>query len=72
MLQHFQFHPLYKDKRIPGWTFSFYFYGKKFEGIYHQDGKIEYTSDKPDTENANGLEKQIHDLMLFHVYDEQR
>lgn len=72
MLQHFQFNPMYKDKRIPGWTFSFYFKGKRIEGIYHQNGKIEWTSEKPDIKYENGLQKQVHDLMLFHVYDQER
>ncbi|RST75152.1 hypothetical protein D4T97_007790 [Siminovitchia acidinfaciens] len=71
MLQHFQYHPLYKDKRIPGWTFSFYFSGKRLEGIYHQDGKIDWTSEAPDTSHENNLKRQLHDLMLYHVYDQR-
>lgn len=72
MLQHFQYKPLYKDERIPGWTFSFYFSGKRIEGNYQQDGTIVWTSGKPDREHENALKKQVHDLMLFHVYDQQR
>ncbi|HBZ10096.1 MAG TPA: hypothetical protein DEO65_09500 [Bacillus bacterium] len=72
MLQHFQYQPLYRDERIPGWTFSFYFSGIRMNGIYQQDGKIEWTSGKPDREIENILEKQVHDLMIFHVYDLKR
>ncbi|MFD1707313.1 YheE family protein [Siminovitchia sediminis] len=72
MLQHFQYQPLYQDRRIPGWTFSFYFSGKRFEGIYHQDGTIEWLSDTPNVKDDSHLQKEIHDLMLYHVYDSER
>lgn len=71
MLQHFQYRPLYRDERIPGWNISFYFSGKRYEGIYRQDGKIDWLSGTPDARNLVNLEKQIHDLMLYHVYDQR-
>ncbi|MBT2691113.1 YheE family protein [Bacillus sp. ISL-47] len=69
MLTHFQFKPLYENKQLPGWTFSFYFQKQKIAGIYHPDGKIEWTSGKPGSQ-AEDLKSQIHELMLFHVYDQ--
>lgn len=54
---------------MPGWHFSFYFQKLKYAGIYHQNGEIEWTSSMPSEEIAEALKTQIHELMLFHVYD---
>ncbi|HEY4553837.1 MAG TPA: YheE family protein [Bacillaceae bacterium] len=72
MLQHFQYQSLYEDKRLPGWKFSFYHNGSRFEGLYHASGKIEWSSQAPEGAVEPVLQKQIHDLMLYHVYDQQR
>ncbi|WP_075981549.1 YheE family protein [Bacillus massilinigeriensis] len=69
MLTHFQFKPLFEHKQIPGWSFSFYYQKQKINGIYHQNGSIEWTSIKPAEEDEKKLIEQIHELMLFHVYD---
>lgn len=69
-MQHFQFQPHYADARIPGWKFSFYSAKRLYTGIYHSDGKVSWTGDPP--EDCTNLEKQVHDLMIFHVYDHQR
>ncbi len=69
MIQHFQYQSLYKNNKLPGWSFSFYFEKCKFEGIYHRDGKIEWTTELPPAADLQLIEKQIHELMLFHVYD---
>ncbi|MBW8349626.1 YheE family protein [Bacillus sp. IITD106] len=72
MLQHFQIQSLYKEKKLPGWLFSFYFGQQKFKGIYHPDGTIEWQSKSPEGKHLSVLEKQIHDLMIYHIYDHQR
>lgn len=69
MLTHFQFKPLYKNTDIPGWEFSFFFKKLKRTGRYLQDGKIEWGLNAPDGDERTGLEQQVHELMLFHVYD---
>ncbi|MBP2241048.1 hypothetical protein J2Z40_001610 [Cytobacillus eiseniae] len=69
MLTHFQYKKLYENTQIPGWNFSFYFKKQKFNGIYHQNGKIEWTSSTPNAEDEVKVIEQIHELMLFHVYD---
>ena len=69
MLTHFQYHSLYKNTDIPGWHISFYYKRQKYNGIYHQVGKIEWKDSQPTTEDLRKLESQIHELMLFHVYD---
>lgn len=68
MILHFQYKPLY-HKKLPGWKFSFYYKSKKIEGIYNQNGKIEWLLGRPDEQIEEDLKKQIHELMLFHVYD---
>lgn len=72
MLQHFQFKSLYADERLPGWTISFYFSGHKYEAVYHPDGEIEWHSQAPAKNDATKIQNQIHELMLYHVYNEQR
>ncbi|MCJ8005890.1 YheE family protein [Lederbergia wuyishanensis] len=72
MLQHFQLRPLYDETKLPGWNFSFYFHQQKYTGIYHPNGNIEWKSISPDEHHLLALEKQIHDLMIFHIYDNQR
>ncbi|MGZ4162163.1 MAG: YheE family protein [Neobacillus sp.] len=69
MLLHFQIKPLYSNKNIPGWNFSFYYKKKRFSGIYHQTGKIEWTANTPEQEDIDALTSQIHELMLYHVYE---
>ncbi|MCM3586040.1 YheE family protein [Mesobacillus maritimus] len=69
MFTHFQIKPLYENTDIPGWRFSFYYLKQKYSGIYHQNGQIEWKDIQPTDEQQQKLESQIHELMLFHVYD---
>lgn len=69
MISHFQFKSIYENQQLPGWTFSFYFQKQKFTGVYHPNGSIEWTSVVPQQENEANLKEQIHELMLFHVYE---
>ncbi|TMU88210.1 hypothetical protein FGG79_08960 [Bacillus sp. BHET2] len=69
MIQHFQFKNMFENKQLPGWTFSFFFNGVKYTGNYHKDGRIEWTGATPPEEKEDTLKKQLHELMLFHVYE---
>ncbi|BCB02905.1 YheE family protein [Bacillus sp. KH172YL63] len=69
MIQHFQFKNMFENTQLPGWTFSFYFGGTKYAGNYHKDGRIEWTGPVPAEEKEESLKKQLHELMLFHVYE---
>ncbi|MFE8700186.1 YheE family protein [Cytobacillus sp. FJAT-54145] len=69
MLTHFQFKPLFENKQMPGWRISFYFRKQKYNGIYHPDGKIEWTSEAPPSHDVEAIIDNIHALMNFHVYD---
>ncbi|KUP07922.1 hypothetical protein Q75_03965 [Bacillus coahuilensis p1.1.43] len=69
MIQHFQFKSMFKNSSIPGWTFSFYYNQQKYTGDYLKDGSIHWEAPLPSQEEEGQLKKQIHELMLFHVYD---
>ncbi len=58
---------MFPNKNLPGWTFSFYHSGMRYDGNYHKNGEIEWTGHIPPAEED--LKKQIHELMLFHVYE---
>ncbi|TFD97674.1 DUF5342 family protein [Jeotgalibacillus sp. R-1-5s-1] len=66
MIQHFQYKKMYESD-LPGWTFSFTYQGEQIRGIYHKNGQIEWSTPSP-VKDPDKVEKQIHDLMLFHVY----
>ncbi|MED1202411.1 DUF5342 family protein [Heyndrickxia acidicola] len=68
MIQHFQFQSLYSNKQLPGWSFSFIYKRKKYTGLYHPDGNIEWNQEEA-IPNEEQLKEQIHALMLYHVYD---
>jgi hypothetical protein len=69
MLTHFQYKPLYENADIPGWHFSFYYLKQKYNGVYNPNGQIEWSTTKPNEQDQKKLESQIHELMLYHVYD---
>lgn len=69
MISHFQFKSIYQHQQLPGWTFSFYYQKQKFSGIYHQNGEIEWTGPNPKQDEEEKLKVQIHELMLYHVYE---
>lgn len=69
MLQHFQYKPLYKDKNLPGWKFYFYYKKQRLSGNYLKDGAIEWLPVAPGEADRKQLEQQVHELMLYHVYD---
>lgn len=68
MISHFQWKPLFKSKKIPGWTISFYHNGMKYHGTYNKDGSIEWNGASPSTDSIEDIKAQIHELMLYHVY----
>jgi hypothetical protein len=69
LITHFQYKPLFENKDMPGWHVSFYFQKLKYTGIYHPNGDIEWTSNIPSADSEKAMKAQIHELMLFHVYD---
>ena len=69
MIQHFSFKPLYENTQLPGWALTFFYKQKRYQAEYKKDGTITFISDAPSQEQLADVEKMIHELMLFHVYD---
>ena len=69
MIQHFSFKPLYENTQLPGWALTFFYKQKRYQAEYKKDGTITYMGDAPAQSHVADVEKMIHELMLFHVYD---
>lgn len=69
MIQHFSFKPLYENAQLPGWALTFFYKQKRYQAEYKKDGTITFIGDAPLQEQLADVEKMIHELMLFHVYD---
>ncbi|MEC1667494.1 YheE family protein [Bacillus mojavensis] len=69
MISHFSWKPLFQKEKLPGWTISFYFKGTHYEGIYHKNGEIEWGGLFPARADEPALKNEVHELMLFHIYD---
>ena len=69
MIQHFSFKPLYENTQLPGWALSFFYKQVRYNAEYKKDGGILFLGEKPPVEELPKIEKMIHELMLFHVYD---
>ena len=69
MIQHFNFKPLFENNLLPGWAISFYYKQQLYKAEYKKDGKIVWIGEKPSDSDLATVEKMIHELMLFHVYD---
>ncbi len=69
MIQHFSYKPLYENTQLPGWALSFFYKQKRYQVEYKKDGGIRYIGEAPASEDLASVEKMIHELMLFHVYD---
>ena len=70
MLMHFQFKPLFENKNIPGWNFSFYYKKQRnLQASITKPEKLNGRTNTPEQEDIDALTSQIHELMLFHVYE---
>ncbi|WP_419883337.1 YheE family protein [Peribacillus sp. B-H-3] len=69
MITHFQWKPLFEDEKLPGWRISFYYKKQHFQGIYHPEGRIEWTGHHPAAEEEKNILAMVHELMLYHVYE---
>ena len=68
MIQHFSYKPLFENSQIPGWSVSFFFKNERYQAEYYKDGSIKFIGKTLQEDLAN-VEKMIHELMLFHVYE---
>lgn len=70
MITHFTFKSfLATESRRREYLFSFFFEGESLKGIYHYNGEIEWLDPKPADQHIDTLQSRIHELMLYHVYD---
>lgn len=67
MIQHFKIQSLYGNAQLPGWKVSFYYKQTLYEADYRKDGSIHWIGKIP--EDQVNVEKMVHELMLFHVYN---
>ena len=69
MIQHFKLKPLFRNSQIPGWAINFFYTHQRYQAEYYKDGKISFIGDTPAADQLPKIERMIHELMLFHVYD---
>lgn len=69
MIQHFSYKPLFENSQIPGWAIQFFFQQQRYNAEYYKDGGIQFIGATPSAEQLSMVEKMIHELMLFHVYE---
>lgn len=67
MITHFRYKPLFENTQIPGWGISFYYKQQYYQAEYRKDGQISWLGEVP--ADTWDVEKKIHELMLYHVYD---
>ncbi|MFS0613640.1 DUF5342 family protein [Lederbergia ruris] len=72
MFQHFQVQTILPNQQHLGWKFSFFYKQRKISGLYYPNGQIHWESPLTFLESRDKLEKQVHDLMIFHIYDHER
>ncbi|MCD8511169.1 MAG: YheE family protein [Bacillus sp. (in: Bacteria)] len=70
MLTHFNYKEIKNNMINQQWDFSFFYKQKKYKGSYFKDGTIQWDIQPNLPEERKFLETCIHDLMLFHVYEE--
>ncbi|TWI56194.1 YheE family protein [Halalkalibacter nanhaiisediminis] len=70
MISHFQWKELRNNLVRREWTISFFHKGQYITGIYHQNGTIAWNESLLTNDSKKELEPQIHELMLYHVYEE--
>ncbi|MEK4627217.1 MAG: YheE family protein [Solibacillus sp.] len=69
MIQHFSYKPLFENSQIPGWSITFFYEQQRYTAEYYKDGSIQFIGPTPGHEQLANVEKMIHELMLFHVYE---
>ncbi|PYZ98869.1 hypothetical protein CR205_09950 [Alteribacter lacisalsi] len=73
MLSHFHYREIKNNMINREWSFEFYYKQQQYKGSYYKDGSIKWTSPdkgKMSPEEQTFLESCVHDLMLYHVYED--
>ncbi|MCA0989215.1 DUF5342 family protein [Guptibacillus algicola] len=69
MLSHFQYKQIGPKVRKPKWEVSFFYQGAYYRSLYLHNGEFDWFEPSPKEEDKSKLQSQIHELMLFHVYE---
>ncbi len=70
MISHFQYKPKNPKLQMGGWTFSFFHKGIRYQGTYEKNGEIRWDGEAPPGEDEKTLKSHVHELMLYHVYED--
>jgi hypothetical protein len=68
MITHFEVKEVNKTFFRRAWEFRFIKGHQLYKGTYKKDGTIEWGDEGYSGEDIKKIEKQIHELMDFHVY----
>ncbi len=69
MFSHFQYKSVGLKARKPKWEISFFYQGSYYRALYLHDGQFDWFEPAPPKSEQEKLQSQIHELMLFHVYE---
>lgn len=68
IINHFQYREINSTILRRAWEISFWLNNQHYKAIYKRDGMIIWGEKGFSGEDREQLERQIHDLMDFHVY----
>lgn len=70
MFSHFQYKPIRTKRSLQtAYEFSFFYKGNHYRGFYNPNGKIDWYEPTPADNVVDKLTSQVHELMLFHIYE---
>lgn len=71
MITHFQLKEIKNNMINQEWKFSFFYKKEAYKGNYFKNGEITWIQPSLiDKEDKVFLESCVHDLMLYHVYED--
>ncbi|RKL68517.1 hypothetical protein CR203_00205 [Salipaludibacillus neizhouensis] len=71
MITHFQLKEIKNNMINQEWEFTFFYKKNKYKGKYFKNGEITWIHPSSiTTEDKTFLESCVHDLMLYHVYED--
>lgn len=70
MISHFQWKEIKNNLVRQEWEFSFFYKGAQQRGMYFKDGSIQWYPPEPAEKERKALESQVHDLFLYHIYEQ--
>lgn len=68
-IEHFQFKEVKSNDYFrKAWKFSFMSHGQLVQGIYHQNGSIEWEGNGYTGQEKEEVVKELHRLMEYHIF----